>query len=109
MSTVVNLDVIHKYVNDLVTDIVSWWWLYLTEISWQVLITITAYICVCVFLCALLKRIDHKSWQLPGPPSRLLLVTAHPDDEVMFFGPMIYWLTQYNACQVHLLCFSMGN
>ncbi|XP_058794875.1 N-acetylglucosaminyl-phosphatidylinositol de-N-acetylase [Phymastichus coffea] len=108
MLVVANLDFIHKYVNDLVNDVVSWWWQYLTEISWQLLITITAYLCVCIFLYTLLKQVDHKVWQLPGPPSRLLLVIAHPDDEVMFFGPIIYWLTQYDASQVYLLCFSMG-
>ncbi|BFF89386.1 N-acetylglucosaminyl-phosphatidylinositol de-N-acetylase [Drosophila madeirensis] len=40
---------------------------------------------------------------------RVLLVTAHPDDECMFFGPLIYSLTQRDNCQVYILCLSNGN
>ncbi|XP_030373836.1 N-acetylglucosaminyl-phosphatidylinositol de-N-acetylase isoform X2 [Scaptodrosophila lebanonensis] len=40
---------------------------------------------------------------------RVLLVTAHPDDECMFFGPLIYSLTQRDGCQVYVLCLSNGN
>ncbi|BES94519.1 N-acetylglucosaminyl-phosphatidylinositol [Nesidiocoris tenuis] len=39
---------------------------------------------------------------------RVLLVTAHPDDECMFFGPTILNLTRRNA-DVHLICLSDGN
>ncbi|XP_016845655.1 N-acetylglucosaminyl-phosphatidylinositol de-N-acetylase [Nasonia vitripennis] len=108
MSTVVSLDSINEYATEVVKDVITWWWWYITEISWQLLIAVTAYICVCLFLYALFKRVDQKAWQLPGPPSRLLLVTAHPDDEVMFFGPMIYWITQSSASQIYLLCLTMG-
>ena len=38
---------------------------------------------------------------------RILFVTAHPDDECMFFGPAILNLNQY--CKVYLLCLSSGN
>eukprot|EP00730_Choanoeca_flexa_P013600 TRINITY_DN5500_c0_g1_i1.p1 TRINITY_DN5500_c0_g1~~TRINITY_DN5500_c0_g1_i1.p1 ORF type:complete len:264 (+),score=26.67 TRINITY_DN5500_c0_g1_i1:3-794(+) len=37
----------------------------------------------------------------------ILLVTAHPDDEVMFFGPALLHLQSY--ARVHLLCLSKGN
>ncbi|EDX12272.1 N-acetylglucosaminyl-phosphatidylinositol de-N-acetylase [Drosophila simulans] len=40
---------------------------------------------------------------------RVLLITAHPDDECMFFGPLIYSLTQRKGCQVYILCLSNGN
>nr|XP_016923672.1 N-acetylglucosaminyl-phosphatidylinositol de-N-acetylase [Drosophila suzukii] len=40
---------------------------------------------------------------------RVLLITAHPDDECMFFGPLIYSLTQRQGCQVYILCLSNGN
>ncbi|EDW16055.1 uncharacterized protein Dmoj_GI10317 [Drosophila mojavensis] len=40
---------------------------------------------------------------------RVLLVIAHPDDECMFFGPLIYSLTQRDGCQVYVLCLSNGN
>lgn len=38
---------------------------------------------------------------------RVLLVTAHPDDECMFFSPVLLKLTQSHA-DVHLLCLSTG-
>ncbi|KAK3509300.1 hypothetical protein QTP70_028563 [Hemibagrus guttatus] len=39
---------------------------------------------------------------------RVLLVTAHPDDECMFFAPAVIKLTESNAA-VYLLCLSSGN
>ncbi|XP_048872882.1 N-acetylglucosaminyl-phosphatidylinositol de-N-acetylase [Brienomyrus brachyistius] len=39
---------------------------------------------------------------------RALLITAHPDDECMFFAPTILRLLELNA-SVHLLCLSSGN
>ncbi|KAM3868649.1 N-acetylglucosaminyl-phosphatidylinositol de-N-acetylase [Diretmus argenteus] len=39
---------------------------------------------------------------------RALIVTAHPDDECMFFAPTILRLVELNA-SVHLLCLSQGN
>lgn len=52
---------------------------------------------------------------LNAPPSRetngenirALVVTAHPDDECMFFAPTIIRLVELNAT-VHLLCLSEG-
>ena len=44
---------------------------------------------------------------LPGGGSRTLLVTAHPDDEAMFFAPTILGLAHLRH-QVFLLCFSAG-
>jgi len=38
-----------------------------------------------------------------------LLVIAHPDDEAMFFSPMLYNLNQYTNYNVYLLCMSSGN
>lgn len=38
---------------------------------------------------------------------RALIVTAHPDDECMFFAPTIIRLIELNAT-VHLLCLSEG-
>ena len=39
---------------------------------------------------------------------RALVVTAHPDDECMFFAPTILALTAECACQPFLLCLSEG-
>lgn len=105
---IADLNHVQQYLSLQINEIVCWWWYYIREISWQLLIALLAYLCVCVFLYAILKRVNHAAWQLPGPPGRLLLVTAHPDDEVMFFGPLIYWLTRCKTSEIYLLCLSMG-
>ncbi|EFN78659.1 N-acetylglucosaminyl-phosphatidylinositol de-N-acetylase [Harpegnathos saltator] len=105
---IVDLDYTRHYLSLQINEIVCWWWYYIREMSWQLLIALLAYLCVCIFLYTLLKRVGHAAWQLPGPPSKLLLVTAHPDDEVMFFGPMVYWLTRSKVTEIYLLCLSMG-
>ena len=46
----------------------------------------------------------------PSPPLPLLLVTAHPDDESMFFIPTLEALRHSGACsETHILCCSTGN
>ncbi|CAB0036395.1 unnamed protein product [Trichogramma brassicae] len=100
------MESLHEYILAAINDIIIWWAWYLAEISFQLIISVISYIIVCVFLYFLLKKVDSTAWQLPGPPNRLLLVTAHPDDEVMFFGPMIYWIVQRNKSNIHLLCLS---
>ena len=39
---------------------------------------------------------------------RVLLITAHPDDECMFFGPVIYHVLK-EASSFSLLCLTNGN
>ncbi|EPX72881.1 pig-L [Schizosaccharomyces octosporus yFS286] len=40
---------------------------------------------------------------------RVLFIFAHPDDESMFFGPTLEYLSKHRNVQVHLLCLSNGN
>jgi N-acetylglucosaminylphosphatidylinositol deacetylase len=40
--------------------------------------------------------------------NRALLVIAHPDDEAMFFCPILQFLIS-NGCEVSIFCFSNGN
>lgn len=40
--------------------------------------------------------------------SKALLVIAHPDDEVMFFSPLLEWFSK-NDGELHVLCLSTGN
>ncbi len=42
-----------------------------------------------------------------GAGIRAVVVTAHPDDECMFFAPTIIRLVELNA-SVHVLCLSAG-
>ena len=37
-----------------------------------------------------------------------LIITAHPDDEIMFFTPTITYLLRHN-CKIRILCLSNGN
>lgn len=39
---------------------------------------------------------------------KCLLVIAHPDDEVMFFTPLLEAL-EHNGSTIHILCLSTGN
>ncbi|ORE09621.1 LmbE-like protein [Rhizopus microsporus var. microsporus] len=57
-----------------------------------------------------LGHIFQKSKSLPfKQQNRVLVVTAHPDDECMFFGPTITTLVSLVKCRVHVLCLSNGN
>ncbi|KAL7031429.1 hypothetical protein ACKWTF_007012 [Chironomus riparius] len=49
-----------------------------------------------------------RSTKLPEHVSRVLLVTAHPDDECMFFGPTLIALKKKN-CRIFVLCMSRGD
>ena len=40
---------------------------------------------------------------------RVLLVTSHPDDECMFFGPTVLSMTRNPAVSLFLLCMSNGD
>lgn len=39
---------------------------------------------------------------------RVLFVTAHPDDECMFFAPTLLHFTQQKNCLVYIMCLSTG-
>lgn len=102
------LDGLYLYTKSCTDDIVSWWWQYLSDVSWHLSIAVAAYLSTCFFTYTFIKNVNYQAWQLPGPPGRLLLVTAHPDDEVMFFGPLLY-LSKFNNTKIYLLCLSIGN
>ncbi|KAK2581921.1 hypothetical protein KPH14_002376 [Odynerus spinipes] len=107
-SEILDIEFVKEYLRNQVNEIVWWWCYYIREIFWQLLIAFFAYTCVCIFFYVILKKVNHAAWQLPGPPRRVLLVTAHPDDEAMFFGPLIYWVTRSKISNIYLLCFSSG-
>lgn len=46
--------------------------------------------------------------ELENEPHRVLLITAHPDDECMFFGPVIQKLSKMKDVQFYLMCLSVG-
>lgn len=108
ISKMIDLDHVMLYLTSQINGLICWWWYYVREISWQLIIAAIAYLCVYVFLYVILQKVSHTAWQLPGPPKRILLVIAHPDDEVMFFGPLVYCLTHSKSSEIHLLCLTMG-
>ncbi len=60
-----------------------------------------------VFYLVISKRIMNTSLKHFNKETRALIVTAHPDDEVMFFGPTILALVEA-GCEVFLLVLSPG-
>jgi N-acetylglucosaminylphosphatidylinositol deacetylase len=40
---------------------------------------------------------------------KALLVIAHPDDEVMFFGPLLNEFQRSKSSEISILCLSTGN
>lgn len=73
-------------------------------------IAVIFYCLTCVFLYMAIAK-----WQIlnfnkdVNNPRRVLLVTAHPDDECMFFGPTILNLTRRQGCTVYIMCLSKGD
>lgn len=77
----------------------------------HLLLVALAYIALCLSVYFLICRRRVTLVDFVKFPScrRVLIVTAHPDDECMFFGPTILSLTHRNDCSVFLMCLSNGN
>lgn len=61
-----------------------------------------------VWTCLRASR-RRKLLEFENEPKRVLLITAHPDDECMFFGPAIQKLSKMEDVQLYLMCLSVGN
>jgi len=62
----------------------------------------------CMAFYLIVSQLSPRSVQKPQQsPARVLFVTSHPDDEVMFFGPTILGLAK-TGCQIFLLVMSPG-
>lgn len=55
-----------------------------------------------------LVQFQRKDWAFKTQDN-VLILTAHPDDECMFFGPTITTLKSIVKCRLHVLCLSTGN
>lgn len=86
----------------------------ITEALDHLILAVLAYLLICLSTYQLIFRRFANRFHLIGDVRlaqyrRVLIVTAHPDDECMFFGPTILSLTQRNEpCTVYLLCLSNG-
>ncbi|CAG5123363.1 unnamed protein product [Candidula unifasciata] len=84
------------------------WLLNYHTLSWILQYGVFLYVAVCsgLYIILTLKAIDlYKRNIFAG--RKVLLVTAHPDDECMFFSPAILELSHSNS--VHILCVTTGN
>ncbi|GAB0091650.1 N-acetylglucosaminyl-phosphatidylinositol de-N-acetylase [Sergentomyia squamirostris] len=78
----------------------------------HLLISFLIYLIICLCLFRWIFRplnLSMRSEQFPAHHKRILVVSAHPDDECMFFGPTILSLVRRADCQVYLLCLSIGD
>lgn len=66
---------------------------------------------VCLFTYTqktLFTRTDKKrNWPVKG--RNVCLIIAHPDDECMFFAPIIRQLSKQAATRIHVLCLTIGD
>lgn len=81
----------------------------------HIAIVALVYIVVCLFVYRAIFQSwisrRFRAWTNVRFPQckRVLIVTAHPDDESMFFGPTILSLAKRPNCQLYLLCLSNGS
>merc|ERR1712025_134385 len=64
-------------------------------------------VCCMVFYLIVSQLSPHPVQKHLQSPARVLFVTSHPDDEVMFFGPTILGLAR-TGCEIFLLVMSPG-
>jgi N-acetylglucosaminylphosphatidylinositol deacetylase len=82
---------------------------YARETTEHLTLAVLAYICLCIafYFATVYLKISPDNGYLKTV-KRVLFVIAHPDDECMFFGPVILKLAQRNDCQMFVLCLSEG-
>jgi len=77
-------------------------------IDW-ITIVLTFVFCSSLVVYYALRRLTRRRIPLKAHTGRVLFVTAHPDDECMFFAPTILFLTRSGQYDVFLLCLSSGD
>lgn len=81
------------------------------ETAGSLSICLLCYVTLCVVAYLAFAYWKGGPWHSNGPlakAKRVMFVIAHPDDECMFFGPVIMKLAQQKDCELHLLCLSKG-
>ena len=64
--------------------------------------------CVIIYFLRNVRKRENLRNKEKNAQKKILLVTAHPEDESMFFLPAIYNM-QDLGYKIHMLCFSNGN
>ncbi|KAL1502690.1 hypothetical protein ABEB36_007798 [Hypothenemus hampei] len=82
---------------------------YLIDTVEHLILAIICYVVLCVLLYVCIAQFGLFGFTRDmRNAKRVLFITAHPDDEVMFFGPTIYHYTHKPNCIVYLMCLSTG-
>lgn len=82
------------------------------DIAEQLGLYFTIYLLFCFILYVVTNIVKPqfiKSSHFETGAKRVLVVTAHPDDECMFFGPFIIRLLKKQKTLVYILCLSKGD
>lgn len=70
---------------------------------------VISFTCIIGLLAYAFFSLAHFQKLLPfTASSHILILTAHPDDECMFFGPTITSLRTLSKSKIHVLCLSTG-
>lgn len=56
-----------------------------------------------------LVKFEKLKWPNKFSMNRVVVIVSHPDDECMFFGPIIHSLVKHFGSKLYLLCLSHGN
>lgn len=81
---------------------------YIKQNAVNMMYVIVLYVLVCLLFFYILTERMRTNCKLFPNVRRVLLITAHPDDECMFFGPAIMKLQQEGS-QIFVLCLSTGD
>ncbi|XP_046979706.1 N-acetylglucosaminyl-phosphatidylinositol de-N-acetylase [Schistocerca americana] len=100
------MEIVRNFYNTLVDESVQ----YAKDTTLHLTIGLLLYIvaCVGVYFATVYLKVN-RTWGKIKSVKRVLFVTAHPDDECMFFGPTILTLAKQKDCGMYLLCLSNGN
>lgn len=78
------------------------------DLNSAMIVTASVLVAGYVWTCMRARR-RRMMLELENNARRVLLITAHPDDECMFFGPAIQKLSKMDHVQLYLMCLSVGN
>lgn len=81
---------------------------YITDTLEHLILFFLVYFATCVLLYVFIVAWKTFPYTKSINCKRVLFITSHPDDEVMFFGPTILHLMKQPDVQVYLICLSTG-
>ncbi|CAH1117623.1 unnamed protein product [Phaedon cochleariae] len=96
-------------ISDSVCEFCSRILIYFEDTVEHLSVAVLLYIAICTLLYFCIIKWQYLSFNREIRHSkRVLFITAHPDDECMFFGPTILFYTRKTNCIVFLICLSTG-